>query len=56
MARNTVLVPGVMKLSRSAVYARRGLYKTKKAVAPAKPAAAATTKTVTVGSVKVLIF
>ncbi|KAI9207859.1 ribosomal protein L6e-domain-containing protein [Polychytrium aggregatum] len=51
-APNVQLIPGVSKLSRSQVYAKKALYKKKKVVIAAKTEAKAATKTVTVGGAK----
>ncbi len=50
--RNTVLPGGVPKLSRSAVYRKKAIYKKKKTVVAKKPEAVAAFKTVTVGGEK----
>ncbi len=48
-SRNSVLTPGIMRLSRSAVYKKKGVYKRKHtAIAKKAAAVAATTKTVQV--------
>ncbi|KAH6598829.1 hypothetical protein BASA61_002765 [Batrachochytrium salamandrivorans] len=43
---NSSLIPGVSRLSRGSVYAKKGLFKKAKLVAPKKAEAAATTKSV----------
>jgi len=50
--RNTVLAGGVHKLSRSAAYAKKALYKKKKVTVAPKDRTVASTKTVTVGGAK----
>lgn len=51
-SRNAFVAPGVGRFSRSAVYAKKALYKRKKTAVKPAVAQVATTKTVTVGGAK----
>ncbi|KAI9145380.1 ribosomal protein L6e-domain-containing protein [Paraphysoderma sedebokerense] len=51
-SRNAFVAPGVGRFSRSAVYAKKALYKRKKTAVKPAVAKVATTKTVTVGGAK----
>ncbi|KAL1922317.1 60S ribosomal protein eL6 [Calcarisporiella thermophila] len=51
-SRNPALIPGIPRLSRSALYAKKGLYKRQKQAAPQAAAAPETVKKVTVGGEK----